>query len=116
MRKQTVLNLTPAMIGLGSLLIYVLACTSFSPDDSKVLYDTEDGKTGTTGVAVYDRKTGRSELLFQPFFLDAQELDAQPAILRPQWLADGHSFLTTWIAGGDSSTTPLNIAVLPFDR
>lgn len=117
MRKNTVWNLTPALIGLGSLLIYILACTSFSPDDSKVLYVTADAKSGMTGVAVYDRKLGKSELLFQPYLLEVHSLETKSTPLRPQWVEDGHSILTTWRSGAnDSADTTLDIAILPFDR
>jgi len=105
-----------ALAGLGALLIYVLACTSFSPDDSKVLYGTVDAKSGLTAVAVYDRKTGKSELLFEPFTQDVGKLAAKPSLLRPQWIEDGHDFLTAWVAGGDDSDKSLNLAILPFDR
>jgi hypothetical protein len=113
MRKPAVSNSTPALAGVGALLIYILACTSFSPDDSKVLYDTVDAKSGLIGVAVYDRKAGKSELLFEPFTQDMGKLAAESAILRPQWLEGGHNFLTAW-AGSDGKS--LNLAVLPFDR
>ena len=114
MRKSAVSNSTLALAGLGALLIYILACTSFSPDDSKVLYATVDARSGLTAIAVYDRKAGKSELLFEPSTQDAGKLAAKPAILRPQWLEDGHSFLTAWVA--DSDDKALSLAVLPFDR
>ena len=116
MRKPMVWNPLFALAGLGALLIYILACTSFSPDDSKVLYGTVDAKSGLTGVAVYDRKAGTSELLFEPFIQDLGKLGAQGATLRPQWIENGHYFLTTWVAGSDDSDRSLNLAVLPFDR
>jgi hypothetical protein len=114
MRKPTVSNSTPVLAGLGALLIYILACTSFSPDDSKVLYVTVDAKSGLTAVAVYDRKPGKSELLFEPLSQDTGKLAAKPAILRPQWLEGGHNLLTAWVAGSDDKS--LNLAILPFDR
>ena len=116
MRKPMVWNPLFALAGLGALLIYILACTSFSPDDSKVLYGTVDAKSGLTGVVVYDRKAGTSELLFEPFIQDLGKLGAQGATLRPQWIENGHYFLTTWVAGSDDSDRSLNLAVLPFDR
>ncbi len=117
MRKPVVWNSTPALIGLGALLIYVLACTSFSPDDSKVLYLTVDAKSGLTAVAVYDRKSDMSELLFEPYAQNvADPAAAKPAVMRPQWLEGGHNILAAWLAGLDGSEKSLNLAVLPFDR
>jgi hypothetical protein len=115
MSKPVVWNSTLALTGLGALLIYILACTSFSPDDSKVLYVTWDAKSGLTAVTVYDRKARKSELLFEPSTQDVKKLATEPATLRPQWINDGHDFLTAWLAGSDSDKS-LNLAVLPFDR
>ncbi|HZQ47816.1 MAG TPA: hypothetical protein VFC07_12430, partial [Verrucomicrobiae bacterium] len=47
---------------------------------------------------------------------DASNLTSRPVPLRPQWLENGHSILTTWRPGVSDSDTSLNIAVLPFDR
>jgi len=109
-------NPTLAGVGLGALLIYILACTSFSPDDSKVLYGTWDAKSGQAAVAVYDRKAGKSELLFEPITQSVGKPDSKPAILRPQWIEGGHNFLTVWQASDDKSDESLNLAVLPFDQ
>jgi hypothetical protein len=116
MRKPMVWNSTAALAGLGALLVYILACTSFSPDDSKVLYVTVNPQSGLTAVAVYDRKTAKSELLFEPSTRDVGDSAARPALMRPQWLDGGHDFLTTWMPGGDDDKQPLNLAVVPFDR
>jgi hypothetical protein len=117
MRKPMVWNSTAALAGLGALLVYILACTSFSPDDSKVLYVTVNPQSGLTAVAVYDRKTAKSELLFEPSTRDvAGSGAAKPALMRPQWLDGGHDFLVNWMVGADNDTEPLNLAVVPFDR
>jgi hypothetical protein len=98
-----------ALAALTALTVYVLACgTSFSPDDSKVLYSTINAKTGATGVAVYDRTTGKSELLFGPTHLEGDGLKTAPQILRPQWISNGHGVLVGW-PGKDG----LNLTVLP---
>ena len=117
MGKPMVWNSKLGLVGLGGLLIYILACTSFSPDDSKVLYLTVDAQSGLTAVAVYDRKLAKSELLFEPFVQDVANLTTgKPAVMRPQWLEGGHNFLAAWLEGIDDSENSLNLAVLPFDR
>lgn len=116
MKRPVIRNLTLSLVGLGALLVYILACTSFSPDDSKVLYVTMDAKSGMTAVAAYDRKTSKSEVLFEPFALETTNLTAVPAILRPQWLEGGHDFLATWLVDADNTDHLIHLAVLPFDR
>lgn len=89
------LSLPSILAGIGavSLLIYVLACaTSFSPDDRQVLYPTLDPRSGATGVAVYDRKTGRSETVFTAVAADTGT-NQQPVLLRAGWLPDGKHIL-----------------------
>ena len=102
-----------ALGALAALTLYVLACgTSFSPDDSKVLYSTIDPKTGATGVAVYDRTAAKSELLFRPTYLEGDALKTAPRLLRPQWVSDGHGVLIAW-PGSGSNKDGLNLAALP---
>jgi hypothetical protein len=107
-----VLNTKLALVGLGALFLYILACTSFSPDDSKVLYGTFDAKSRHTAVAVYDRKSGKSELLFEPSGQDT----SRAAILRPQWIEDGHCFLTAWRLGYNDPEKAWNLTVLPLNQ
>ena len=65
MKNNTSRNALLAMIALGALTLYILACTSFSPDDTKVLYPAFDD-SGAIGMAVYDREARRSEMLLCP--------------------------------------------------
>ena len=62
MKKHHPLHIVLAGIGVASLLVYVLACsTAFSPDDRQVLYPSFDPQSGALSIALYDRNTGRSE-------------------------------------------------------
>lgn len=78
-------NTALALVGLAALTIYILACTSFSPDDTKVLYPALDPVSGNVGMAVYDRETHRSDLAFVPIIPDKQ------AAVRAQWLEIGRA-------------------------
>ena len=72
-------NAALALVGLLALTIYILACTSFSPDDTKVLYPSFDQATGAIGMAVYDREARTSETLFVPVAYDGSITNAEVA-------------------------------------
>ena len=96
MKNHKTRNSLLALAGLASLCVYILACTSFSPDDSQVLYPVLDPDTGATGLAVYARETRRSETVFLPLAYDSGQSNTWtpgPVISRAQWLADGHRIL-----------------------
>jgi hypothetical protein len=113
MKTQTARNAGLALVGLLALTIYILACTSFSPDDTKVLYPAFSGTNGAVGVAVYDRQSGRSELLFVPVAFEDDESDtAKPLLLRPQWLADGRRILVAW--SSEMKGENLDLALIPW--
>jgi hypothetical protein len=117
MKITSIRNPLLALIAVGALLAFILACSSFSPDDSKVLYPTIDPVSGVTAVAVYDRETGRSETCFIPFGLDVGADEPQPLLLRPQWLAGGREIAVAWPwvgSGGEAEEDGLNLAVLPI--
>ena len=98
-----------ACVGAGSLLIYVLACaTSFSPDDRQVLYPSFDPQSGASAVALYDRETGRSEILFSAAET-AAKTNSHSALIRAGWLPDGKHILIASAAGDDG----LDLLVLP---
>ncbi len=97
----------------GAHHLYSGLHSSFSPDDTKVLYPTFSGTNGAVGVAVYNRESGRSELLFLPVtFEDAESQGAAPPLLQPQWLADGRRILVTWLS--ESKGESLNLALIPW--
>ena len=113
MKKANARNAALALTGLLALSLYILACTSFSPDDSKVLYPAFSGNNGAIGLASYDRETARSELIFLPADLTEAETNAiSPALLRGQWLANGRQILATWM--GKEKDDVLNLTLLPF--
>ena len=85
-----------ALVGLAALAAYILACTSFSPDDSKVLYPAFDASSGRVGVAMYDRETRRSQMVFLPVDVQGGVTNADlPSVFRAQWL-DARRILVDW--------------------
>jgi hypothetical protein len=105
-----------ALCGLGALLAYILACTSFSPDDTKVLYPTVDPESGVIGMAVYDRTSRKSEVLLIPQQHDlTSRAESHQLILRPQWLSNGRDLLVAWTdvdRSGDDHDEELHVALL----
>jgi hypothetical protein len=96
------------VIGLAAVLLYILACASFSPDDSKVLFPSNDPKTGGTVLAVYDRgaHTTRALLAFPPTSGDNND----GYMIRPAWTPDGSHVVALW---GDTDKE-LRITMLPI--
>jgi hypothetical protein len=109
-------NAALASIGLLALSIYILACTSFSPDDSKVLYPSFDTASGAIGMAIYDRQARGSDMLFVPVLYDVGESNAVPApsILRAQWLPNGREIVLAYAAPKNDDKEGLNVAVVPW--
>lgn len=94
-----------AAVGGAALLIYILACagSSFSPDDSKVLYPSNDPTTGHFALALYDRKTRKSHALFAiP--------DDDVLLTATAWTGDGSRAVAIWTSGEKE----LDIASIPL--
>ncbi len=115
MKRTRLRNTGLALFGLVSLLIYVLACTSFSPDDKKVLYTALDPGSGLVGISVYDIETGRSEPLFVPALVESGAETAQPALVRAQWIHGGRDVLIGWSMSKQIEES-MQVAVVPFGR
>jgi hypothetical protein len=109
-------NAALAFVGLVALSVYILACTSFSPDDTKVLFPSFDPASGAMGMAVYDRTTRTSEMLFVPVSYDTSASNAviAPSILRGQWLADGHDIVIASSVPKDNGKDCLAVDVVPW--
>lgn len=102
-----------AGVGCAALLAYTLACkTSFSPDDTQVLYPAFDPASGASAVAVYDRATGRSDTLFAALPAGRQEASGDAVLMRAQWLCDGKHVLIAH-AGPKGEDGKLCLQVLP---
>jgi hypothetical protein len=96
------------VVGFAAVLLYILACASFSPDDLKVLFPSNDPKTGGTVLAVYDRgaHTTRALLAFPPTSGDNND----GHMIRPAWTPDGSHVVALW---GDNDDE-FRITVLPI--
>lgn len=105
-----------ALTGLAALTVYILACTSFSPDDRKVLYPAFDPASGGVGLAVYDRDTKRSDMVLvsSAYDLDHTNTSNEPALVRGQWLADGKNIVVTYAASAKESDEALSVALVPW--
>ncbi|MDO8544548.1 MAG: hypothetical protein Q7S40_29250 [Opitutaceae bacterium] len=88
------------LIGAAALLAYVLACTSFSPDDRKVLFPAFEAATGAVAVAVYDRDNGSTTKLMA--------LPSDGNLFRAVWSDDGRRVIVL------SGMKQLRLTVLPF--
>ncbi len=114
MKPQISRNSALALFGLGALVTAIVACTSFSPDDTKILYPSLDAASGAIGMAVYNRETKKSEMLFVPIKRTGDSLTNQvtsPELFRGHWL-DNRRVVLAWSAGNDDEEG-LSIATLP---
>jgi hypothetical protein len=117
MNTRMTRNAALALTGLLALSIYILACTSFSPDDTKVLYPAFDA-SGAVGMAVYDREARTTEMLFLPVAYEGGESNivTAPSILRAEWLANGREVVVAYVGGKGSSGggEGLDVALIPL--
>jgi hypothetical protein len=113
--KNQKINSALALLGLLALSVYVMACTSFSPDDTKVLYPAFDPASGAIGMAIYDRESRTSEMVFVPVAYDTSGSNATvaPAFLRGQWLANGREIVIAHAGSKGSDKDGLTITVVP---
>jgi hypothetical protein len=109
-------NAALACLGLLALSIYILACTSFSPDDTKVLYPSFDTASGALGLAVYDRDARNSEMLFVPVAYGGSDtnMEVSPCIFRAQWLANGRDIVMTYVAAEGGDKDGMSVVVMPW--
>lgn len=100
-----------SLTGLAALAVYVVACTSFSPDDSQVLYPTYDPQAQSFGVGLYDRASAKATTLFTAQASPSDGSPGEAVLMRSQWFLDGGYILAAWTHDGDEQV--LHLAVLP---
>jgi hypothetical protein len=99
-------DVTLTVVGFAAWLLYILGCASFSPDDSKVLFPSNDPKTGGAIVAMYDRAAKTSRALMA---LPAPK-SGEPVYVRSLWTPDGSRVVSIWPEGDHT----LRVMVLPL--
>lgn len=115
MKSNSIRNAWFGLIGLAALVIYVIACTSFSPDGSKVLFPAFDAKSGQLAIGLYDRQSGKSENVFVAGPAGTTDGGKEPgALLRPLWLPDGKRALVVVDSEPDDESGRLSLVVLPL--
>jgi len=100
-----------SLTGLAALVVYVVACTSFSPDDSQVLYPTYDPQAQTFGLGLYDRSSAKATTLFTAQASPSDGSPGDAVLMRSQWFLDGGHILAAWMHDGEEDV--LHLAVLP---
>ena len=95
-----------ALLALAGLVLFILACRpSWSADGQRVLYSYWDAGARKVAVAVFDRKTHTSRVIWVGS--DAEQSEAQP--VATQWTTDGEQAVIT--IPTDKRT---DVEVLPF--
>jgi len=80
------------LTGILGLVLFILACRpSWSPDSQKVLYSYWDDASKKAAVAVFDRKTRTSHIIFEWW----DELGSSSRISAAQWTKDGERAIVT---------------------
>jgi hypothetical protein len=109
--SHTIRNSILSGIAMAALLVYVLACTSFSPDDRRVLFPAFDAQHGGVAAMVYDRKTRQIEQVFASVNpVVPGKTNRTISLLRPQWFPDGKHIL---VARQDQNSD-VELTVIPY--
>lgn len=99
-------------VAVGGLAAYVLACASFSPDDSKVAFPAFDAETGGLGVGVLDRKSGKTEQVFTLMAINnPTDPDYEARLLQPGWL-DNKRLVVVWPEDTSGSSAEVLLATV----
>jgi hypothetical protein len=115
MKPTPVRNSILSILALAGLAAYILACASFSPDDSKVAVPAFDQQTGDFGVGVFDRKTGKTAHLFSLSMIEnLDEPRYNSRILRTAWIG-GKRVLAAWADEEGKGKNGLTLLTLPVE-
>jgi WD40-like Beta Propeller Repeat len=105
-RRPSRTHVALALLGLAGLVLFILACRpSWSPDGQRVLYSFGDKESQRAAVAVFDRKTHTSRVIW----VGSDETDSDHRFVATQWSVDGEQAILT--SASDKYT---DFLVLPF--
>ena len=105
-RRSSRAHAALAFLGLAGLVLFILACRpSWSPDGQRVLYSYGDKESQRAAVAVFDRKTHTSRVIW----VASDETESDHRLVATQWSADGEQAILT--SASDKYT---DVLVLPF--
>lgn len=101
MNRERLLYIVLAVIGLGALTAYLVACRpSWSPDGSKVLFPYFDRQAKKAGIALFDKNTGKTRSIFsQPVVVGAGKIHFSWP--WAQWDRSGRRVIVVWGEGED---------------
>jgi dipeptidyl aminopeptidase/acylaminoacyl peptidase len=104
--RPSLAHVALALIALTGLVLFILACRpSWSPDGQRLLYSYWDVGAEKAAVAVFDRKTRTSRVIWVGS--DAEQSDMMP--VAAQWTLDGEQAIATICAEKTA-----DVLVLPF--
>ena len=113
MNGNRILHGVVAMVGIGALMAYLVACRpSWSPDGSKVLFPYFNPETQVPGIALFDRETGTTKSVFVDPSWNKSGQDL--VIPSAQWDRRGKRAIVVW-ADGDNRPEGLHVRVVAVD-
>lgn len=106
--RPSSIHVVLTVLALTGLALFILACRpSWSPDGQRLLYSYWDKGTKSGAVAVFDRKTRTSRVIWVGSYAEAGESDMVP--VAAQWSVDGEQAVVTICAEKTA-----DVLVLPF--
>ena len=96
MNRERLLHIVLAVVGIGALTAYLVACRpSWSPDGSKVLFPYLDPGAKQAGIALFDKNTGKTRSIFsKPAAVGSA--DAASSWPWAQWDRKGERAIVVW--------------------
>lgn len=94
MKSNRFRDLACAMVGVGGLLAYILACApAFSPDGSRVLFTSFSKKPDAVSIVLYNLRSHQLQTVFsQPGGVDKD----MSGLMLGRWSSDGKRIIVIW--------------------
>ena len=97
MNRERLLHIVLAIVGIGALTAYLVACRpSWSPDGSKVLFPYLNPDKKQAGIALFDKNSGKTTSIFsKPVAVGSA--DAPFSWPWAQWDRKGEKAIVVWV-------------------